>query len=192
MRPQWLCPLATIAFALWWAIPALAQAPDEEAMQAEQVAAMDKLAWMDGEWRGTVVSESPAGEIRLTQTERVGPIAGGTARIIEGRGYDANGELAFNAVAMITYDAMADEFVMTTTARGFAGRPWLEVGEESFKWGISGGSFTFTYETELVDGVWSEDGFLQIGEAPRNKFLELRVERIGETTWPQEGFVEAQ
>lgn len=149
MRPQWLCPLATIAFALWWAIPALAQAPDEEAMQAEQVAAMDKLAWMDG-------------------------------------------ELAFNAVAMITYDAMADEYVMTTTARGFAGRPWLEVGEESFKWGISGGPFTFTYETELVDGVWSEDGFLQIGEAPRNKFLELRVERIGETTWPQEGFVEAQ
>ena len=166
-----------------------AQMPDLEAMQAEQQAAMERFAFMDGEWRGTAISTGQMGEVELAQTERVGTMAGGVARIIEGRGYGADGSLEFNAVAMITYDATADEYVMTSTARGMTARPWFKVTDDGFHWGVESGPMTFTYEAVVQNGTWVEIGYMQFGDQPRTKFLEMNLQRIGDTSWPAEGAV---
>ncbi|WP_421992119.1 hypothetical protein [Qipengyuania sp.] len=171
------------------AMPLSAQMPDAEAMRAEQRAAMEAFAFMDGEWRGTVTSQGPEGETVLTQTERVGTMAGGVVRIVEGRGYADNGDLEFNAVAMIAYDPMADEYVMTSTAQGFTARPWFRPTENGFEWGLTSGPVTFTYEAVVEDGRWAEDGYMQFGEEPRRKFLEMRLERVADSDWPGAGVV---
>ncbi|MEM6476444.1 MAG: DUF1579 domain-containing protein [Pseudomonadota bacterium] len=177
------------ALSLTLAAPIAAQAPDEKALLAEQRAAIAKSAAMDGEWRGTVTTTTPMGEITLTQTERVGTLAGGAVRMIEGRGYAEDGSLAFNAVAMITYDAMSDEYVMTTTARGFTGRPWFKATETGFEWGLDNGPVKMTYEAVIDGDDWTEIGYMQFGDAPRQKFLEMKLKRIGDTDWPAEGAV---
>ncbi|NCP18186.1 MAG: DUF1579 domain-containing protein [Erythrobacter sp.] len=182
---------AALAFMLCPAM-ALAQEPDYDALLAEQKAAMARFASMDGEWRGTVTSTGPMGEIELTQTERVGTMAGGVSRLVEGRGYGPDGTLMFNAVAMITYDPLKDEYVMVSTARGMTARPWFEATEVGFRWGVNSGPMKITYDAVLKGGRWVEVGYTQMGDQPRQKFLEMELERIGDTSWPQEGIVGPQ
>ena len=179
---------AALALSLWPAA-AVAQMPDHEALQAEQQAAMQRFASMDGEWRGTVTSTGPMGEIDLTQTERVGTIAGGVARMIEGRGYAEDGTLMFNAVAMITYDPVRDEYVMVSTARGMTARPWFEATETGFRWGVNSGPMKISYEAVVQGDSWLETGYMQMGDQPKQKFLEMNLQRIGDTSWPREGHV---
>lgn len=189
---RWIIGAVALGTALAIAPPsssASAQMPDAAALRAEQREAMERFAFMDGEWRGTVSSTGPMGEVELTQTERAGTMAGGVVRIVEGRGYAADGSLEFNAVAMITFDPMADEYVMTSTAQGLAARPWFELTDDGFRWGFSSGPAKLSYEAVVQDGEWVEIGYMQIGEQPRRKFLEMRLERIGDTAWPAEGFV---
>lgn len=182
---------AAVAIGLFLPLPASvsAQDPAAEALKGEQRAAMERFAFMDGEWRGTVVSTGPMGEVALTQTERVGTMASGVVRIIEGRGYQADGTLAFNAVAMITYDTASDEYVMTTTAQGRVGRPWFRPTDTGFHWGFTTGPAKLTYEAVIENGVWTETGYMQIGEEPRTRFLEMRLERTGDSAWPAAGAV---
>lgn len=59
---------------------------------AAQVEAMKVFASMDGVWRGPAWTLLPNGEKRnITQTERIGPFLGGSVKVIEGRGYTADG-----------------------------------------------------------------------------------------------------
>ena len=61
------------------------------------------LASMDGVWRGPAWTILPSGEKHsVTQTERIGPLLDGSVKVIEGRGYDADGKVAFNAFGTIS------------------------------------------------------------------------------------------
>ena len=182
--------LACTALAI--AAPVSAQMPDEGALVAEQQEAMAAFGWMDGTWQGTVTSQTPQGEITLTQTERVGTISNGTVRMIEGRGYAEGGELEFNAAAMIVYDPETDEYGMMASARGRATQPWFRVTEGGFEWGFEAGPAKISYTANYADDVWSEEGFIAFGDAPPQKFLEMRLERTGETDWPAAGAVEPE
>ncbi len=173
------------AAALLLASPAAAQMPDEQELIAKQKAAMEAFAWLDGTWQGTVKSRTPQGEIELVQTERVGTMSNGTVRMIEGRGYTEEGELEFNAVAMIAYDAIAGEYYMTANARGRATRPWFKPTDTGFEWGFTSGPAKISYIATYADGVWSEDGFLAFGDRPKTKFLEMRLTRTGDSDWPR-------
>ena len=171
------------------ASPATAQRPGEEALRAEQRAAMEAFAWTDGVWRGTAWSQTPQGEITLTQTERIGTMSDGTVRIIEGRGYGEDGELLFNAVAMIGFDPVADEYVMTTSAGGRTGRPWFKATETGFEWGFETGPAKIRYVAVHDDGSWSQEGFVTMGDAEPRKFLTMDLKCIGDTDWPGEGSI---
>ena len=185
-----LVAAAALALTAPLSVPAMAQMMDEDAMIAEQQAAMDAFAWMDGTWEGTVTSRTPEGEITLIQTERVGTISNGTIRMIEGRGYTDEGELEFNAAAMIVYDPETDEYGMMASARGRATSPWFKATETGFEWGFETGPVKISYIATYADGVWSEEGFMAFGENPPAKFLEMRLERTGDTDWPAAGAVE--
>ena len=169
-----------VAAALLTAVPTAAQMPDEAAMIAEQQEAMAALSWMDGTWEGTVTTQTPGGEITLTQTERIETMANGTVRLIEGRGFNAEGELEFNAIGLIVYDPETDQYAMTASARGRATQAWLRPTESGFEWGFENGPAKISYSATYEDGVWSEEGFFEFGDMPKTKFLEMRLERTGD------------
>src|SRR6476620_6589663 len=89
--------------------PLLAQAPPSPAtLIAAQRDAMKVLAVMDGVWRGDAWTILRSGEKHsITQTERIGPFLDGSIKVIEGRGYDADGKVSFNAFGIISYDPAA-------------------------------------------------------------------------------------
>ena len=171
--------------------PLLAQQamPESDALVAEQREAMERVGWMDGVWRGTVTSAGPEGMIELVQTERIGTIAGGTMRVIEGRGYDADGTLQFNAAGIVTYDAAAGEYVMTSTARGMTARPWFKPTANGFEWGIETGQVSISYVARHDDGEWVEEGFMAFPNQPKRQFMTMRLRRVGDTDWPGAGVI---
>lgn len=165
------------------------QTPDAVTLMAEQRAAMERFAWMDGNWEGTVTMVTPEAEKSLTQTERAGTMIDGTARIVEGRGYDENGALVFNAVALIGYDAFTDSYTMTSSTRGFVSNPWFEATESGFRWGMDNGPVKITYEAVWDGETWIETGYSERAGRARTKFMEMRLRRTGESTWPAEGAI---
>src|SRR5438067_8111910 len=71
--------------------------PDPATLIAAQREAMAPLAFMDGVWRGPAWTMLPSGEKHnVTQTERIGPFLEGSVKVIEGRGYNADGTVGFN------------------------------------------------------------------------------------------------
>ena len=103
--------LAVLALVAAGTTPVAAQAPDTPALLAAQRQAMLPLAALDGQWRGTARIFLPDGKTReLVQTERVGPMLGGTVKVIEGRGHGADGSLDFNAFAVISYMPTSNKY----------------------------------------------------------------------------------
>src|SRR2546429_4770391 len=86
--------------------PASAQGRPDPAMTiAAQREAMKAFAALDGVWRGPAWTILPSGEKHnITQTERIGPFLDGSVKVIEGRGYNADGSVGFNAFGIISYD----------------------------------------------------------------------------------------
>ena len=85
------------------ALTAAAQHPDAKGMMDAQREGMKALGALDGVWRGPAWTLMPNGEKHtITQTERVGTFLDGTIRVIEGRGYEADGRVSFNAFAVVS------------------------------------------------------------------------------------------
>jgi len=61
------------------------------------------LSVMWGEWEGPANGIGPDRQpFSLTQTERAGPMLEGEITVVEGRGYDADGTVSFNAFGIIS------------------------------------------------------------------------------------------
>lgn len=170
---------------------ALAQGrPDPQALLAAQREAMQKLAMMDGEWRGTATMILPSGEKRvLTQTERVGPMLGGAVRAIEGRGYEPDGRTSFNAFAVISYEPGTKVFSMRSYAGGHAGDFTVTPTADGFTWEIPAGPATIRYTATIKDGVWREFGDRVVPGRDPVRFIEMDLKRIGDSDWPAGGAV---
>ena len=158
----------------------------------EQRDAMSDLAFLDGEWRGEAVVMTPDGSMRtLTQTERVGTLLGGSIRLVEGRGYDADGETVFNAFAVISWDDATDQYRFHTWANGRHGEFDLQATEDGFVWEIPAGpGAVVRYETVIAHGVWRETGdYIREGAEPV-RTIEMTLTRIGDSDWPGAGAVD--
>ena len=169
---------------------ALAQRPDAEAMLKAQREAMSPLSFMDGAWRGTAWAISPSGEKRtLTQTERVGSFLGGSVKVVEGRGYEADGKVAFNAFATIFFDPAKKTYTMHSYAQGHVGDFVFTPKPDGFVWEIPAGPTTIRYTAVIKDGAWHEVGDrIAPGKAPV-RFFEMNLKRIGDTDWPAGGAI---
>jgi hypothetical protein len=83
---------------------------------------MGALAFMDGVWRGWAWTLLPNGEKHsIAQTERIGPFLDGSIKVIEGRGYEADGKVSFNALDIVSYDPSTSAYSMHSHAQGRAG-----------------------------------------------------------------------
>lgn len=182
--------LSAAAILLAGPVAAVAQVPMQPAGSAAQREALAALDILDGEWRGQAVVHGPGGTETLTQTERVGSLLGGSIKVIEGRGYAADGSTVFNAVAVLSWDEREGRYRFRSWANGFSGDYRFERTEDGFRWETPAGpNARIEYVATIRDGTWHEIGtWIAEGQPPR-QMIDMRLTRIGETAWPADGAV---
>lgn len=167
------------------AAPATGQAPDSAARIAAQREAMSRLSFLDGIWRGTAWVMTPQGQHQITQTERIGSFLDGSLKVIEGRGYEANGTVSFNAFGVISYNPTSRAFSLQSWAMGQSGNFPMQVTENGYVWETPAGPGAVVRYTAIVRG----NQFHEIGEriaenAPPMRIFEMNLRRVGRTSWP--------
>ena len=174
--------LAAIAFA---ALPAIAQTEDPAALIAAQRDAMRALSFMDGVWRGPArIRQANGEELRVTQTERIGPFLDGSVKVIEGRGYRENGQVGFNALGIISYDVSKKAYSMRAYAQGRSGDFEFVPRPDGYQWFQRFPGFTIRYTATVGGGKFREVGERIVEGREPQQFFEMNLERIGDTDWP--------
>jgi hypothetical protein len=163
---------------------------DPELRWKPQREAMSVLSKMDGMWRGQAWAISPTGEKHeLIQTERVGSFLGGSVKVVEGKGYEPDGRVVFNAYATIFYDPVKKTYMMRSYAQGYYGDYGVTPTEDGFTWEIQAGPATMRHTAVIKDGVWHEVGDRIMPGKDPVRFFEMKLKRIGNTDWPAGGAV---
>ena len=186
-----LATLALLTMAAALSSSAVAQTRSDSAtLIAAQKEAMVPLAYMDGVWRGPAWTILPSGEKHnITQTERIGPFLDGSVKVIEGRGYDPDGKVTFNAFGTISYDSARKAYTLHSHAMGYVGDFALTLTADGYTWEIPAGPTTIRYAAVVKDGVWKEVGDrIAPGKEPV-RFFEMNLKRVGDTTWPSAGAI---
>ena len=154
-----------------------------------QKAAMKPLAMMDGVWRGPAWTMLPTGKHEITQTERIGPFLDGQIKVIEGRGYNADGTVGFNSFGIVSFDPAKKEYTLHSHALGRAGDFKLTPTSDGYVWEIPAGPMTIRYTATIKDGAWKEVGErIAPGQAPV-QFFEMNLKRVSDTDWPAAGAI---
>lgn len=163
---------------------------DPAATIAAQRDAMKAFAQMDGVWRGPAWTILPSGEKHnITQTERIGPFLDGSVKIIEGRGYDPDGKVTFNAFGVISYDTEKRLFTFHSYARGSVGDFVFTPTPDGYVWEIPVGKMTIRYTAVIKDGTLHEVGDQIIAGKEPVRFFDMNLKRIGDSTWPADGAI---
>jgi hypothetical protein len=166
------------------------QRSDPAALIAAQREAMRPLAFMDGVWRGTAWTILPSGQKHtITQTERIGPFLDGSVKVIEGRGYDPDGTVTFNALGIVSYNPNARTYSMHSYAQGNSGDFVLTPNADGFVWEIPAGPVKIRYTATVKDGAWREVGDRIVPGSEPVRFFEMNLKRVGDTEWPAAGAV---
>jgi hypothetical protein len=183
-----------LALSLLLLTPAAATAqrpPDADVLIAAEKAAMARLAYMDGVWRGPAWSITPGGRHEVTQTERIGPFLGGTVKVLEGRAYNPDGSAGFNAFGTISYDPAKKAYILHSYAQGHSGDFPLTITDTGYVWEVPAGpGAVIRYTATIGGGAWREVGHYvaAAGGEPRQVF-EMNLKRVGDTDWPAGGAI---
>lgn len=172
------------------AASASGQGQTDPAVIAAQREALAKLAVMDGVWRGPAWTILASGQKHtITQTERIGPFLDGTVKVIEGRGYEADGKVTFNAFGTISYNTSTKSYTLHSYAQGFVGDFALKPTTDGYVWEIPAGPTTIRYTAVIKDGSWLEVGDRIVQGKEPVRFFEMNLKRVGDTSWPAGGAV---
>jgi hypothetical protein len=164
--------------------------PSPTALIAAQRDAMLRLAYMDGVWRGPAWTILPSGEKHtFTQTERIGPFLDGSVKVIEGRGYDPDGKVTFNAFGTISFNPATKVYMLHSHAMGNVGDFVLALASDGYAWDIPAGPMTIHYTAVIKDGAWSEVGDRIVSGKDPVRFFEMNLKRVGDTDWPAAGAI---
>ena len=164
--------------------------PDPKALIAAQREGMATLAMMDGVWRGPAWTILPSGQKHnITQTERIGPFLDGSIKVIEGRGYNADGSVGFNAFAIISYDSATKVYTLHSHAMGQVGDFVIKPTGDGYVWEIPAGPMTIRYAAVIKDGTLREVGDRIVPGKEPVRFFEMNLKRIGNTDWPAGGAI---
>jgi hypothetical protein len=148
---------------------------------------------MDGVWRGKATTTLPSGETHnITQTERIGPFLDGSVKVIEGRGYEPDGRVAFNALGVISYDPATKAYTLRSYAMGFNGDILVTPTAYGFVWEITAEPATIRYTAVVEEGKWREVGDRIVPGREPVRFFEMNLVRIGDTDWPGAGAIKAK
>jgi hypothetical protein len=174
------------ALLLFLSAPTAAQTrPDPTALLAAEREAMVSLARMDGVWRGPAWTITPNGRHEVTQTERIGTFLGGTVRVFEGRGYNADGSVGFNALGIVSFNPTTRAYSLTSWAQGYSGTFPFQVTADGYIWEVPAGpGAIIRYTATIGAGTLREVGMRVAGEAPPVQVFEMNLRRVGGTAWP--------
>lgn len=186
------CQFGLLAAMAFHTASTWSQAPESPAiMMDKQREAMLALSFMDGVWRGPAWTLDRTGKRHeVTQTERVGSFLDGTVRVIEGRGYNADGTPGFRALGVVSYDPAKKTLSMRSWAQGRTGDFPFSPTADGFVWTTPAGpNASVRYTAVIKDDTWREVGeYLAEGREPRQIF-EMNLRRVGPTQWPEDGAV---
>jgi hypothetical protein len=164
--------------------------PDPVTLISTQREAMKRFAILDGVWRGSAWYMQPSGEKhQLTQTERVGPFLDGSVKVIEGRGYDGDGRVSFNALGIISFNAQTNTYSIHSYAQGQAGDFVITPTDEGYQWEIPAGPMKIRYNAIFSDNTWKEVGERVSPDGTSIVFYEMTLNRIADTDWPSAGAI---
>ncbi len=164
--------------------------PDPAKLIAAQQKAMEELPAIDGVWRGPAWILLPSGEKHsLIQTERVGPMLNGSVKVMEGRGYEADGSVGFNAFGTISYDPGTGAYALHAYAQGNVGDFPLTITSDGYAWEIPAGPMTIRYTAVLTDTTWQEVGERVAPGGETVRFFEMTLTRVGDSSWPAAGAI---
>ena len=169
----------------------VAQAPPSPAVLiAAQRDAMRALSNMDGVWRGSAWTILQSGEKHsITQTERIGPLLDGSIKVVEGRGYNADGSVGFNAFGVISYEPASKAYTLHSYAQGRSGDFPLTPNSDGYVWEIPAGQMKIRYTAVIKPDSWREIGeYIAPDKAPV-QFFEMNLKRVGDSTWPSAGAI---
>jgi hypothetical protein len=159
--------------------------PDPSMLISKQQEAMSRFAILDGVWRGTAWVMLPSGEKhQLTQTERVGPFLEGSVKVIEGRGYEEDGSVSFNALGIISFNPQTNTYSIRSYAQGQAGDFNITLTEDGYQWEIPAGPMTIQYKAIFGGDTWKEIGERISPDGTSIQFYEMTLKRISDTDWP--------
>ena len=179
-----LASLAVLVF-----LPGVSRAqqdpPSPKAMQQTQRDALKALDFLDGIWRGTAYNISPDGSRHeVVQTERIGPMLNGEIKVIEGRGYNADGTVGFNAFAVLSYDVRKRAFNFRSYAMGNEGDFEFTPTANGYVWKIPAGPVTIRYTAKIEGDKFNEVGDRIMPDGKEARFFEMNLKRVSDTTWP--------
>lgn len=189
-----LAAIAFLVISIFSPPTAIAQVRQNPAtLIAAQRDAMAVFAAMDGVWRGPAWTILPSGEKHsITQTERIGPFLDGSVKVIEGRGYDTDGKVTFNAFGTISFDPATRAYTLHSYAMGNVGDFVITPTPDGYKWEIPAGPMTIRYTAVIKDGTLREVGDqIRPGKEPV-RFFEMTLKRVGDTNWPAEGAISSK
>jgi hypothetical protein len=168
-----LAALAALAFAL---APAAAAQPAVDAP-------FQPFAFLVGRWEGPAWYTTPQGERRdVHQTETVRPLAGGRLLLIEGEGRDGGpaGEVVYQAVGLLSYDAAAGLVYIDAFNDGRHVRTEAVPQDGGFDWGFEAGGRRVRYAMRLEDGRWHETGYVVLDGGREVPFVEMTLDRVSD------------
>ena len=147
---------------------------------ASQREAMKKLDFLAGKWQGDVlVTRGPDEPMKLVQTEEVQYKIDGLVLLVEGAGRNADGQVVFRALALISYDDAAGVYRFRAYSEGRYLDTELGVTPKGFSWGYAAGPLKATNSMRLNDkGEWTETTETVIGSAPPRKSVEMTLRRL--------------
>jgi hypothetical protein len=146
---------------------ATSSAAAQDQMGTTQRAALDKLAWLEGEWRGPAwMMMGPNLRRTADQWEKIYRAAGGTVLVIQGIGKMTNagamtGTVAHDALAVIYWDVQRNQYTLRSfVANGSTLETKAEVSDRKVMWGFEhpqAGLMRYTI-TLTPAGEWREVG----------------------------------
>ncbi len=166
-------------------------APDPSRLVKAEKAAMTPLAHLHGIWRGQAHIDMGGQSHTITQTERVGPLLDGAVLVMEGRGYNSDGRVGFQALGVVSYDPATKAYHMQSYAQGREGKFPLTLTDDGFAWEIKAGPTTIHYTATISDDTWHEVGVRKLPNGKSVDFFEMTLKRVGDTDWPAAGAVPA-
>src|SRR5690554_1538689 len=180
MKKQTLLILAVLSISL----SSFAQMPDfSERCKSE----MQKLAFFVGDWKGTAVHNSREGQITIMQSEHIEWKLQETVLTIEGTGIQKNRqngmeEIAFQALAVINFDPMDNEFKFKSFVKeGHSTDAYFKVDEDNkFEWGFdipTGGKVRYKITLDEEKNTWYEIGEYSPDGTQWIKTIEMNLEK---------------
>lgn len=170
------------AFCVAPLLAANAQAPAAPDTAARR-AAMQRLAFLEGDWAGPATAMLREGPMPFQQTEWVRFKLGGQILVVEGVGRvltnGTPGDTTFNAFAIIDWTPDRGYRLRSTTREGRSGEFPLEVSDSGFVWSMPAPGGQVRYTMRLTPaGEWHEVGeYLREG-APAVKAIEMKLRRV--------------